>query len=283
MITVFTIPKPFVGHIGLIQRNAIRSWKAVGITKIFLFGNETGVAEAAIEHNVNHVSFVERNDFGTPLLSSVFAAAERLAQTSLLMYVNADIILTHPIESLLVKVDLANFLLSGRRWDLDVRRLIDFEKAEWSSILRSELSSQGIMHGFSGKDYFIFPRGWVKMPAFAVGRPGWDDWFIYDARTKKIPVIDATEAITIIHQNHDYSHSPYGEQLRVGGPEQRQNVVAAGGFSNGMTLREATLILTPEGLIKPRFPQCIFSYLADYKLWRFLLGLFRIIRRRLSE
>ena len=26
MITLFTLPKPFVGHIGMIQRNAIQSW-----------------------------------------------------------------------------------------------------------------------------------------------------------------------------------------------------------------------------------------------------------------
>ncbi len=26
MLTLFTIPKPFAGHIGLIQRNAIASW-----------------------------------------------------------------------------------------------------------------------------------------------------------------------------------------------------------------------------------------------------------------
>ena len=26
MLTIFTIPKPFVGHIGVIQRNAIISW-----------------------------------------------------------------------------------------------------------------------------------------------------------------------------------------------------------------------------------------------------------------
>ena len=28
MLTIFTIPKPFIGHIGVIQRNAIMSWLA---------------------------------------------------------------------------------------------------------------------------------------------------------------------------------------------------------------------------------------------------------------
>jgi len=39
MLTLFTVPKAFVGHIGLIQRNAIRSWQAcVPDAQIMLFG-----------------------------------------------------------------------------------------------------------------------------------------------------------------------------------------------------------------------------------------------------
>jgi hypothetical protein len=28
-LTIFAVPKPFEGHIGMIQRNAIRSWKGL--------------------------------------------------------------------------------------------------------------------------------------------------------------------------------------------------------------------------------------------------------------
>jgi len=50
MITFFTTPKPFRGHIGVIQRNAIHSWKLVHPeAEVILFGNEEGAAEVARE------------------------------------------------------------------------------------------------------------------------------------------------------------------------------------------------------------------------------------------
>jgi len=45
------------------------------------------------------------------------------------------------------------------------------------------------------------------IPAFAVGRGNWDNWMLHDAKVRQIPVIDGTEAITAIHQNHKYSHT----------------------------------------------------------------------------
>jgi len=50
MITFFTTPKPFRGHIGVIQRNAIESWKRIHPSaEVILFGDEEGAAEAARE------------------------------------------------------------------------------------------------------------------------------------------------------------------------------------------------------------------------------------------
>ena len=50
MITVFSIPKPFTGDIALIQRNAVRSWSALGPdVQVVLVGDESGIADAAHE------------------------------------------------------------------------------------------------------------------------------------------------------------------------------------------------------------------------------------------
>jgi hypothetical protein len=66
MLTIFSIPKPFRGHIAVIQRNAIRSWKTVNPEcQIILFGDEEGVAEIAAELRVQHEPYVQRNEFGT--------------------------------------------------------------------------------------------------------------------------------------------------------------------------------------------------------------------------
>jgi len=113
---------------------------------------------------------------------------------------------------------------------------------------------------------------------FAVGRPGWDDWLIYDVRMRKIPVIDATEAITVIHQNHDYSHSRFHEKNRVGGPELKMNTMIAGGGANMMTLRDADWVLNKKCIKRPKLNFRILSILSLYYPWRWLLGLKRTIR-----
>src|ERR1041384_2312036 len=95
MLTLYTIPKPFRDHIGVIQRNAIHSWTRLRPRcEIILFGDDAGVAAAAAELGVRHVPAIARNEYGTPLVSDVFAQAQRLATHELLCYINADIILT---------------------------------------------------------------------------------------------------------------------------------------------------------------------------------------------
>jgi len=72
MLTIFTIPKAFEGHIGIIQRNAIGSWSRLGCD-VILCGDDPGVSEAAKEVGATHIPDIDRNDYGTPLLSSAFA------------------------------------------------------------------------------------------------------------------------------------------------------------------------------------------------------------------
>ena len=46
MLTFFTTAKPFVGHSGVIQRNALKSWTLMHpFAEVILFGNETGGAD----------------------------------------------------------------------------------------------------------------------------------------------------------------------------------------------------------------------------------------------
>jgi len=52
-------------------------------------------------------------------------------------------------------------------------------------------------------DYFVFPRGmWPKLPAFAIGRSGWDNWMLYQARMMDIALINSSLVVMAIHQNH---------------------------------------------------------------------------------
>src|SRR5690348_15762908 len=94
MLTIFSLPKAFAGHAGIIQDNAIGSWTRLKPPcDIVLFGDDPGVAEAAARHKVRHEPQIGRNEFGTPVIADLFARMDALARHPLLAFVNADIIL----------------------------------------------------------------------------------------------------------------------------------------------------------------------------------------------
>jgi hypothetical protein len=240
-LTIFTAPKPFTNpHIALIQRNAIRSWLALGSeVEVILLGEEEGLAEFAAECGVKHLPQVARNASGTPLVSSMFELARQNSSSPLLACVNADILLMPDfIEAAqALHRQAERFLAVGQRWDLDVREPLDFSDG-WPERLAGRAKIEGSLHRASGSDYFIFPREcFADMPAFAIGRAGWDNWMIYAGRRSGWPVVDATSSIMIVHQNHDYSHLPGGQpHYRL--PETFENVRLAGGKRAIFELRD---------------------------------------------
>jgi hypothetical protein len=252
MLTIFSVPKPFEGHIGVIQRNAIQSWRRLRPTcQVILCGDEAGTADVAAEVGVEWLPDVERNAFGTPLLSSVFAAAEASAKFPLLCYVNADIVLLSDLTEAARRVAGARsrFLLVGQRWDLDLREPIPFERETWERELRERVARSGTLHAPSGSDYFLYPRGAIgALPAFAVGRPAWDNWVLYRARSLRMPVIDATAATLVIHQNHAYGHVKGATDNAWEGPEAERNRELMGGIERVFTLADATHRLTATSL-----------------------------------
>ena len=254
MLTIFALPKAFQGHTGVIQNNAIQSWGQLDLScEIILFGNDEGTAETAARLAIRHIPDVECNEYGTPLVSSLFDAAQQVAGNELICYINSDIILMSDFIQAVRHADKQPSLIIGRRWDLDLKELLDFSNPDWESQLRTRLAMEGKLHGLSGIDYFLFPRGtYQDIPQFAIGRTAWDNWLIYKARALGLPVIDATEAVTIVHQNHDFSHIKVvqvnGGQGERKGIEGMHNRELLGGEYYAFILMDATHLLTPEGL-----------------------------------
>jgi len=270
MLTIFALPKAFQGHIKVIQTNAIHSWTQLRPScEIILLGNEDGTAETAAEFGARHLPDVERNEYGTPLLSSLFETAQKAASRDLMSYVNADIILTQSFLEAIRRVQKQQFLLIGRRWDLDVAGPIEFSSPDWEKGLLTRLNETGKLHGRSGLDYFVFPRGiYQDIPPFAIGRTAWDNWLIYRARSLNLPVIEATGTITVIHQNHEYARFQTGDQDSTGGEkigtECIHNRQLLGSPYYSFNTWDATHILAPDGLRPAKS--------IKYQLWR----LFRI-------
>jgi hypothetical protein len=250
MLTIFAAPKPFQNHIKTIQNNAIKSWLQLQpACEVVLLGNEAGTAETASGLGIKHIPDVACNEFGTPLINSIFNLAQSVARTRTMCYVNADIILLSDFITAVQRVNKEKFLVVGQRWDIELDEPINFSDERWESRLKDRVAAKGKLHPASGSDYFVFPRGlFTDIPAFALGRPGWDNWMIYRARSLKIPVIDATREIAPVHQAHDYSHVPQGKPGTFEGPEARRNAELIGGWEYSLSPRHATWRLTPHGL-----------------------------------
>ena len=251
MLTIFSAPKPFSDpHIALIQRNAISSWLKLGEdVEVLLLGDEQGLDEAASSLGVRRLSVPERAPSGTPLVSALFRRAREVASYRLLCYMNADIV---PLDDFLPGVRMVverldSFLIVGTRWDLSIQRPLSFEKG-WIQDLRRRLDLEGQLHPPMGSDYFIFPASrFERIPDFALGRAGWDNWMIFQARQERIPVVDASSAITVVHQDHSYAHLP-GGQPHYRHPESIRNIELAGGLETMFRLRDADWMLVPSGL-----------------------------------
>lgn len=253
MITIFATTKPFEGEIGLIQRNAILSWKEIiPECEIILFGDEKGTKEMAEEIGAVYISDVEKNELGTPLVSDIFEKAQKIAKNDIMVYINSDIVLTSDFLKAIKSINFSKYLIVGRRWDLDVKEKIVFEDLDWEEKLKARVKKEGVLHGPSGIDYFIFPKGlWKKIPPFLIGRTVWDDWLLYDAWISGAKLIDATELVMIVHQNHKYANFK-GQAEVWKGDEAKNNLRLAGGVSHMITIRDAELVWTKSGLKKPR-------------------------------
>jgi hypothetical protein len=272
MLTLFSIPKPFRGHIAVIQRNAIRSWTLLRPhCEVVLFGDDEGVASAAADFGIRHVPNVARNEYGTPLVSDVFAQAERLAARDRLCYVNADIIVMNDLLHAVSRVrSMDRSLILGQRWDLDLTELWDFDDPAWETKLRAEVSARGSLHPYTGVDYFVFPAGlWGEIPPFAVGRVVYDNWLIWRARSLGVPVVDVTRAVTCVHQNHDRTYTSLGTASPDGtddfqrGIEATRNMELAGGRRHVFTLRNSNWVLTQRWFLPALTPWYLWARLKS--------------------
>jgi hypothetical protein len=268
MLTLFSTPKPFLGHIGVIQRNALKSWKLLDANaEVILFGNEEGAAEACEELGLRHEPQVARSTQGAVRADSLFATAQAMAQRELLCYLNCDIVITAEFAGALRRVSAwqSRFLMVGRRWDTEVTEPIDFSAGDWQEKLLAKARKDGIQRFYHNVDYFAFPRGfYTAIPELVVGRVWWDHWMVWQALNSGAAVVDASDVVCAVHQNHDYEHVPQGWDTVAKDEDARRNLVLAGGHAHLRTIEDATFRFTATGIVPNRF-----AWLAPAKRrWR---------------
>lgn len=267
MLTIFTTAKPFRGHFGVTQRNALKSWTLLhSKMEVILFGNEEGYAEAARDLGLRHEPEVAKNKFGTVLVGSMFAKAQAIASHELLAYVNCDIVLLPDFCAALEKVieKEKRFLMIGRRWDTNITQPLPFDRAGWDQELREFAFRTGRKRTADWIDYFAFSRGTFgpDIPEFAIGRTCWDNWLVWKAIDSGHMVVDVSRMVVAVHQNHDYSHHQGGKTGVWNGEEAGQNLRLMGSLTHFRTISDAPNRLTKNGVEPSRFHK------LAYLCWR---------------
>lgn len=249
-LSLFTIPKAFDGFTTALQTNALRSWLQLDPQpQVILCGNDQGVAEAAESFGAVHLPHISTNSYGTPLLDSAFHEAQAAAVHATMLYVNADIILTSALMRAVEQIPFKRFLLCGQRIDVDTMPPLEFKNPAWEQAFTRQALQEGRLYEIGGMDYFVFRKGTMsELPAFAVGRPCWDNWMIYQARSQGLPVVDLTPVFKPIHQVHGYAHVSGQRGNRWEGIEGDFNLELAGGRTHLFTMHDCTHQLTEQGL-----------------------------------
>jgi hypothetical protein len=283
MLTIFATPKAFRGHIDVIQRNAIKSWSLLPIKpEILLFGDDEGTAEVAREFGLEHISKVARSDSGAPLVHDLFAQAERLSRNNLLCYANADILLMSDFSAAVKRIahQSHSLLMVGQRMDVDITVPIDFSHPAWEQNLRRQAHTAGKLRPPTAIDYFVFTKGLgSNLLPLALGRRGWDNWFLWHSRSRKASVIDASREVLALHQNHDYSHHPDGSKGVFSGPEAQRNRELIGEWYHLHTTEDATYRLTPQGLSR----SYLHPWLVVKRAWSHPRGIVLLLFKLLSR
>lgn len=256
LITLFSLPKAFSDlHTAMMQENALKSWLCMKPdVEILLLGDDDGVCEMAEKYGCRHLKNIARNAHGTPLLSDIFKQANKAAKTDYVCYINADIILFPGFVKAVkcaVNASLADFLMVGRRHNLNIKSRIDFQKPNWARLIADRLEKEKIPRDSpTAIDYFVFPAGKIVMPDFAIGRTVWDNWILWDAKQRKACLLDASRDVTAIHHEHDYRHVKGGKATAWTGVEARENLRLAGGCQSLCNIFDSDFVLT-EGNVIP--------------------------------
>lgn len=113
-----------------------------------------------------------------------------------------------------------DFLMIGRRTDIDYPRMVNFSNPDWAADLRQHVLRNGNLHGKYGIDYFLYRTRFSRvMPPFLVGRIRWDNWLVAQFIGGKDSVaVDSTKVVLAVHLNHMHvggSHNRLGTDYNV--------------------------------------------------------------------
>ena len=153
---------------------------------------------------------------------------DEIAAAGLRCFVNSDIVLTN---------DLLAAVAAVRRFprcaSCSSARLAIFPSTMPTSPIRpgsrQRALREGRLRGPVAIDCFVFPSGLSTLCRSSRRACRLRQLAVVASGRQEGPVIDATAAVTAVHQHHDYHHLPGGKQQAYYGAEANRNVAVGGG------------------------------------------------------
>ena len=182
---------------------------------------------------------------------------ERETDAEFLMYVNGDVLFEE------------ENVLTQRLRDSEYTEILSQEKGFLLMGQRIDILADGTkrLHRPSGMDYFVFRRGMFRdLPRVLMGRAYCDSALVAYCLKKGIPVIDASFAMRVEHQFHDYGHVKGGRTAVWQGEDAKANKQDNELRDFGPHVLDATHTLLPDGRLVDNIrkrPMC-------WRLWHFL-------------
>ena len=207
ILTLFTTFKESRNK-SYIHRNTIRNWGLLSpdVVPVMFTGLNvpSSVLDYAHQQRWRIFPAPRKSKSGIPVLRHMFLEAQRLFNTTFYAYANSDILfdrnLTDTLHELIrLNKNLTRILIVGRRRNWKIKWQQCISKLEEIG----HYAKSAKLFKTHAKDYFISTRNgypWTSIPDFVVGRIAYDSWLLVTALRKKIPLVDATETITALHQ-----------------------------------------------------------------------------------
>lgn len=199
MITLYSTFRPFTHKVyNKIQKDAIRSWLALEPQpEIIILGNDAGTEEVCKKFGLRHIKKVNSSEQNTPYMNSLISTAENAASNDIMLLLSGDIMIRQDTIEVAktVSSQLDKFCVCARKQHVTGR----FDPIKWAT--------------WQAGDYWLYSKGLFKtMPDFLIGRFLIERW-MYRCCCNQDALVDATEALTVLHQHHPHNFKPNGKEI----------------------------------------------------------------------
>lgn len=218
-ILLFTTIGKIEGETKKFITASFSSWQRQGVD-VVVFG-EKYHNDLCAEYGFTLDLDYKKDEFGLPIVRSLFQASQRYVGYDVYCYTNADIIFHSDLRASLNAIPFESYLAVGQRIDIHQLPVIDYRTQTHESISNMIAECRQELHNAGGIDYYAFtPQFWLldNMPSFSIARGRFDHWLMGYALTKGVgPVVDITKTFTI------YQPEPEERSCGTGDPAEAYN------------------------------------------------------------